>query len=139
MNRIGSSAMVATLQKINPQIVDQYSKFADSISVILQNLAEIKSVCSRQETVGALRSMLKTLFRPLLLDGISMLGLLGEVELADKFSHIRNTFLNVLRQDPGSKVVLGDYFSITEFESLVFEYVRLITKEAQGFVDINAV
>lgn len=139
LNRIGSSAMVATLQIISPQKIDQYSKFADSISVILQNLAEIKSVCSRQETVGALRSMLNTLFRPLLLDGISMLGLLGEVELADKFSHIQNSFLNALRQDPSSKVVLGDCISITEFESLVFEYVRLISKEAQGFVDINAV
>ena len=139
LNRIGSSAMVATLQKICPKEVYLYSKFTDSISVILQNLTEIKSVCSRQETVGALRSMLNTLFRSLLLDGISMLGLLGEVELADKFSHIQNTFLTVLRQDPGSKVVLGDYISITEFESLVFEYVRLITKEAQGFVDIKTV
>lgn len=139
LNRIGSSAMVATLQKICPKEVDLYSKFTDSISVILQNLTEIKSVCSRQETVGALRSMLNTLFRSLLLDGISMLGLLGEVELADKFSYIQNAFLTVLRQDPGCKVVLGDYISITEFESLVFEYVRLITKGAQGFVDIKTV
>ena len=139
LNRIGSSAMVATLQKISPQKIDQYSKFADSISVILQNLAEIKSVCSRQETVGALRSMLNTLFRPLLLDGISMLGLLDEVELADKFSLVQNSFLNALRQDPDTKVLLGDYISIPEFESLVFEYVRLISKEAQGFVDINVV
>lgn len=139
LNRIGSSAMVATLQKISPQKIDQYSKFADSISVILQNLAEIKSVCSRRETVGALRSMLNTLFRPLLLDGISMLGLLDEVELADKFSLVQNSFLNALRQDPDTKVLLGDYISIPEFESLVFEYVRLISKEAQGFVDINVV
>lgn len=139
LDLIGSSAMVATLQIISPKEVDLYSKLTDSISVILQNLAEIKSVCSRQETVGALRSMLNTLFRPLLLDGISMLGLLGEVELANKFSHIQNSFLNALRQDPDSKVVLGDYISITEFESLVFEYVRLISKEAQDFVDINTV
>lgn len=139
LNRIGSSAMVATLQKISPKEVNLYSKITDSILVIQQNLAEIKSVCSRQETVGALRSMLNTLFRPMLLDGISMLGLLGESELADKFSHIQNSFLNALRQDPCSKVVLGDYISITEFESLVFEYIYLILKEAQGFVDINAV
>lgn len=78
LDHIGSSVMISTLKQISPKEVNLNSKLADSVSVIRRNLAEIKAVCIRRETVGALRSMLNTLFRPLLLDGITMLGLLGE-------------------------------------------------------------
>lgn len=130
LNRIDSSVMVATLKKIYPKEVNLYSKLVASVSVIQQNLAEIRSVCTRQETVGSLRSMLNTLFRPFLLDGITMLGLLGDEELANKFSHIQKSFLNALRQDSAKVVVLADHISMADLQSAVDEYVRLILKEA---------
>lgn len=130
LNRIDSSVMVATLKNISPKEINLHSKLAASVSVIQQNLAEIKLVCTRQETVGALRSMLNTLFRPFLLDGITMLGLLGETELADKFSHIQKNFLNALRQDSAKVVVLAEHISMADLQSAVDEYVRLIVKEA---------
>lgn len=130
LNRIDSSVIVATLKNINPKEINLHSKLAASVSVIQQNLAEIKLVCTRQETVGALHSMLNTLFRPFLLDGITMLGLLGEKELADKFSHIQKNFLNALQQDSAKVVVLADHISMADLQSAVDEYVRLIVKEA---------
>lgn len=130
LNRIDSSVIVATLKNISPKEINLHSKLAASVSVIQQNLAEIKLVCTRQETVGALRSMLNTLFRPFLLDGITMLGLLGEAELADKFSHIQKNFLNALLQDSAKVVILADHISMADLQSAVDEYIRLIVKEA---------
>ena len=86
-------------------------------------------MCSVPKTVGELRSMLNTLFRPFLLDGITMLGFIGETELANKFSHIQQAFLNALRQEPGTTVVLGRRLSLAALESAVDEYIVLIEKK----------
>ena len=128
LNRIGSSAMVATLIQIDPKPSDLHRYMGESIPTIQKNLAEIKDVCSVPKTVGELRSMLNTLFRPFLLDGITMLGFIGETELANKFSHIQQAFLNALRQEPGTTVVLGRRFSLAALESAVDEYIALIKK-----------
>lgn len=128
LNRIGSSAMVATLIQIDPKPGDLHRYMGESIPTVQKNLAEIKDVCSVQKTVGELRSMLNTLFRPFLLDGITMLGFIGETELANKFSHIQQTFLNALRQEPGTTVVLGRCLSLAALESAVDEYIALIEK-----------
>lgn len=114
LNRIGSFAMVATLVQINPSHSEE--------------LAEIKNVCSTPRTVGELRSMLNTLFRSFLLDGITMLGLAGETELANQFSHIQKIFLNALRQEPGTTIVPGEYLPIADLESAVDEYTVLIER-----------
>lgn len=83
---------------------------------------------STPRTVGELRSTLNTLFRPFLLDGITMLGLAGETELANQFSHIQKIFLNALRQEPGITIVLGEYLPIADLESAVDEYTVLIER-----------
>ena len=69
-----------------------------------------------------------TLFRPFLLDGITMLGLAGETELANQFSHIQKIFLNALRQESGTTIVLGEYLPIADLESAVDEYTVLIER-----------
>ena len=100
----------------------------ESIPTIQKNLAEIRDVCSTSKTVGELRSMLNTLFRPLLLDGITMLGLAGETELANQFSRIQALFLNALRQEPNTTVVLGEYLPIADLARAVDEYIVLIER-----------
>ena len=78
--------------------------------------------------MGELRSTLNTLFRPFLLDAITMLGLAGETELANQFLHIQKIFLNALRQKPGTTIVLGEYLPIADLESAVDEYAVLIER-----------
>ena len=78
--------------------------------------------------MGELRSTLNTLFRPFRLDGITMLGLAGETELANQFSHIQKIFLNALRQESGTTIVLGEYLPIADLESAVDEYTVLIER-----------
>ena len=129
VNHLESLTMVATLKQIDSKEVDLRSRLAESISVIQQNLYEIKSLCARQETVARLRSMLNTLFRPLFLDGITMLNLLGKVELANQFSHIQKGFLNAIRQDPNAIVFLGDNFAVSDLVDAVGEYTQLIAEQ----------
>ena len=128
LNRIGSFAMVATLVQIDPKPGNLHRYMDESIPTIQKNFAEIKDVCSTPKAVGELRSMLNTLFRPLLLDGITMLGLVGETELANQFSRIQALFLNALRQEPSTTVVLGEYLPVADLARAVDEYIVLIER-----------
>lgn len=124
--QISNSAMIATLDPITPKAVDLPGRIRNSVAVIRQNLSEIQDLCSREESVGQLRSRLNTLFRPLLLDGITMLNLLGEADLAQRFSGVQRTFLNVLRQEPSTVLRLGDHIPMDELVSATESYVQLI-------------
>lgn len=128
LNRIGTSAMVASLVQIDPEPSNLHRYMDESIPTLQKNLAEIRDVCSTSKTVGELRSILNTLFRPLLLDGITMLGLVGETELANRFSRIQKRFLNALRQEPSTVIILGEYLPIADLERAVDEYIVLIER-----------
>ena len=52
----------------------------------------------------------------------------GETELANQFSHIQKIFLNALRQEPSTTIVLGEYLPIADLESAVDEYTVLIER-----------
>lgn len=124
--QIKTSAMIATLEPITPKEVDMPGRIRNSVAVIRKNLSDIQCLCSKEESVGQLRSRLNTLFRPLLLDGITMLNLLEEVELAERFTSIQRNFLNALRQDAKIKIRLGDYLDISELNTATEEYIHLI-------------
>ena len=70
---------------------------------------------------GQLKSFLKILI------GVQY-ELAGETELANKFSHIQAAFLNALRQEPGTTIVLGEYLPMADLESAVDEYIVLIER-----------
>lgn len=137
LDRIGSSAEVATLEQIDPRQSDLHRYMSKSIPTIQRNLADIKAVCGSRKTVGELRSMLNTLFRPLFLDGITMLKLLGEKDLAEKLSKLQQKLLNALRQNADIKVVLKDHVSMSVLEEVANGYVKLIDKEMQVYEKIH--
>ena len=124
--QIDSSAIIATLNPVPPKAVDVSSRIRNSVAVIRQNLSEIKDLCSREESVGVLRQKLNTLFRPLLLDGITMLGLIGETELARQFTELQREFLLALKQKPEEKIALGQYLKVDLLADSAEEYIRLI-------------
>lgn len=124
--QIGSSVMIATLEPIPSQATDLSTRLSNSVPIIRQNLSEIQELCSREETVALLRSKLNTVFRPLLLDGITMLGLLGKEKLASRFTEIQRLFLNVLRQDAATIVRLADYLPVDKLTATAEEYILLI-------------
>lgn len=131
MKHIKEPIMIATLKQIPPREVDLSRKLSASISVIRQNLTEIQEVCRKKEPVGTLRSKMNTLFRPLLLDGITMLRLLEEMELADQFSAIQSRFLAALRQESTTVITLGDYVPVNELSVAAERYIQLIAKETE--------
>lgn len=126
--QISPTAMIAALNPVPAKSVDLLRRTRNSAAAIRQNLSEIKAVCSHEESVGQLRSRLNTLFRPLLLDVITMLNLIEETALAQRFTSIQHSFLNALRHNPDTRIKLGDYLNISELDDVVAEYIQLIAQ-----------
>lgn len=124
--RSGAASRVATLKKVQPEETDLAGRIRRSPDVIRRNLAEIRSLCGRAQTVAALRSELNRLFRPLLLDGITMLELLGGEELARQFSAVQSRLLGALRQNAETVVRLGDKLPVEQLETAAKTYIGLI-------------
>ena len=118
--------MIATLKVITPKAVDLQVKMRNSVAVIRQNLDEIRAICNREETVAKLRQKLNTLFRPLLLDGITMLQMIGEEKLAEKFTELQRSFLTALRQATDQKIILGEYLSVDALAAAGERYIKVI-------------
>lgn len=126
IRQLGPAAMIATLKAIPPKEADLTGRLLDSEAVIRKNLEEIRELSSMEEKAGVLRSKLNTLFRPLLLDGITMLHLIGEKDLALRFTEMQRLFLNALRQEPNTIINLGNCLPVDQLAAAAEEYIRLI-------------
>lgn len=128
---VDAEVMVATLQPIQPKEIDMREKLEKSIVVLKANLSEILLMCNTEVTIDELRSKLNTLFRPIFLDGISMLNLIGEKELSGEFAKQQSDLLGALRQDTKEDILLKDYISMDNLQASVQKYMELIKVEIE--------
>lgn len=125
-SKTDDTAMVAVLKRVSPHRRDTLPMIRASVPVIHKNLSEILALSCQTVSVRELQGKLNTLFRPLLLDGITMLGLLEETELAAAFTSVQIDFLNALRSDADTPVCLGAHLPMDDFRRSVDRYIRLI-------------
>ena len=127
--KVDSEVVIATLQQIRPTKVCIREKLEESVLVLQANVLEIVGLCKEEVSVAYLQAKLNVLFRPLFLDGITMLHLIGETELAEEWKVMQGNLLSTLRQDKNQSVKLGKYISIDELRALAQRYIELIRTE----------
>ena len=127
--KVDSEVVIATLQQIHPTKVCIREKLEESVLVLQANVLEIVGLCKEEVSVAYLQAKLNVLFRPLFLDGITMLHLIGETELAEEWKVMQGNLLSTLRQDKNQSVKLGKYISIDELQALAQRYIELIRTE----------
>ncbi len=130
--RVDAEVVAGTLKKIPPKAVSLKKVMQNSISVVQSNVSEILELSVRNESVENLRLKMNFLFRPLFLDGISMLNLIEEYELAGKFTQLQSELLQALRQDSAEYIYLKDYLSLDLLKRAADEYIFLIQKEIES-------
>lgn len=129
--KLDSTVVVATLRQIPPKSVSFTDKLKESIAVLQANLAEITELCGKEGTVAYFRSKLNILFRPLFLDGIAMLNLIGETELAQSFTSLQQELLCALRQEPEQCIFLDRYISMDKLQISAQNYMDFIKAEME--------
>ena len=108
-----------------PQLLTPYLK--DSKSVIRENCADIEAFAAEKHDPNAYFSMMNRLFRPLLLDGITMLELAGETDLAQKFTALQQQFMAFMRGT--REEALRETLSIDSLHDLTERYAHLIERQ----------
>lgn len=124
ISAVDEIAVVGELYATDTKVLDLSPLLRESISVVRENCAEIVKIASNPHNPDDYLPMMNKIFRPLLLDGISMLELAGKSELAQEFSAIQSQFLGFMR---GNRMEsMEKAISIKELLGLAEEYIKLI-------------
>ena len=129
--KIDAEVVVAILQTIKATKVCMTDKLEESLVVLQANVLEIIELCNKEVTVEYLQSKLNTLFRPLFLDGITMLNLIGETEFAEEWKVMQGNLLGAIRADKNQSIRLGEFISADKLQVLAQRYVELIRIELE--------
>ena len=125
MESVDDSCVIATLHPIMPRSVSVKNQLQTSYSILEQYRQELHRFCDEIHPIEELRSLLNPLFRALLLDGITMLMLLGEDRLAAELSCIQSALLQALRSD-APQLRLSDHLDMDVLDASIFQYQAII-------------
>ena len=85
---------------------------------------ELQEFISKEQGPQALKKSMNRLFRPLLLDGISMAKLLKEKELEECLTRLQKRFLSMVRINEAVKP--SEHLDSGEIDKAIDEFVRLV-------------
>ena len=128
-NALEDMTLVGTVEKAKISIPNKIELFNEAIITLRENLNDIYEFSSKNHMYEEYIETMNTLFRPILLDGIIMLDLIGEVNLANDFRIIQKEYLQFLKGNRASK--LCDYLSMDKLNKLVDKYIFLIEKHIE--------
>lgn len=127
LSHLSDSVVIATLREISPLAIDLKPYFQTSIAVLLRLKQDIRAFCGREQTPQAIRTAQNTLFRAILLDGITMLELLGNEEPRETLKSVQREFLAAFRENSENReLILGDRISVNSLEKAIDAYIELI-------------
>ncbi len=118
--------VVGTVEKCPETEHDRSVLFNKSIAVLRENVADIIKFCKAAHAPEEYVESMNRLFRPILLDAVTMLGIAGEGVLAEEFRGLQTEYLKFMKSDKAG--VLADYISINRLNDLTEQYIKLIEK-----------
>ena len=129
ITRLDETVAVGRLEQTEPTRTD-YRPYLDSSVRTLQSLMmEISDFCMVGQSIVALQRAKNDLFRPVLVDGVTMLELLGEdvkTEFVTMLRTVRTQFLDVIRA--GRSERLEDALDMPKLIGSIAYYEHLITE-----------
>lgn len=131
LSRVDEIVAVSNLSQIPPKTVDLFQMLAASCEAASENYREISELCDADVKVCSLVDCLNPLFRPFLLDCVTMMELIGS-ELAADFAAIRSMLLPILRQNPETGVCLRNHLPMERFADTVSSYIELIKEQMKA-------
>ncbi|MBD5162840.1 MAG: hypothetical protein HDT14_12685 [Oscillibacter sp.] len=129
LSRLDETVTVGMLKIADPVPVALRPYLEESLIALRSLEEEITAFCSREQPVAALREARGTLFRPILLDGVTMLELLMEEQIAAALRTVRAQLMAALRED--RPVIPARRLDMALLTKAMTEYAGLIEKAAE--------
>ena len=121
---IDSPVTIGCLRRTAPHSVNLHAVWEASIQVLRQNVAEIAAFASTSHAPDAYMEALNRLFRPLLLDGITMLELAGEITFSTQLRELQTALMRFMRTDRSG--ILAETLPVPVLRDLAQRYEQLI-------------
>lgn len=131
LDHVDDPVLVGYLVKADKKPVCISGLLKHSEVTLMKLFNEIQAFCSDEKTVEELRSSMNTLFRPILLDGITMLGLIGQSALGDKLRIVQGQYRRALKENKPLR--LEQYLNLGLLKEAVGEYAALIHERRGEF------
>ncbi len=128
LRRVDEKVTVAFLNKSACETIETESMVRHSISVLRSLAKEIDGFCSKERSPTEIRSSMNTLFRAILLDGITMLDLIGEAQISRKLKIVQRQFMNAVKEN--RPLQLDQCLDMALLNSAIAEYISLISIHA---------
>jgi len=130
LQRVDQTVVVGSLQKTERHPVALTEHLKHSVYTLHTLNDDIQQFSAEEKSPGELRQSMNALFRPILLDGITMLDLLGEASLSRKLRTVQAQLLTALKQTKPIKPAHSlDLPLLTE---AMTEYASLIQAQIQN-------
>lgn len=129
LSRLDETVTVGILERAEPVPIELRPYLEGSLTTLHDLGEEITAFCSQEQPAAALREARGTLFRPVLLDGATMLELLGEEQIAAALRTVRVQLMAALRED--RPVVPARRLDMALLTNAMTEYAGLIDKAAE--------
>lgn len=127
LSLVDPMTIVGTVRSTEPKHHDMAPLLRDSLSVIHENCDEIIAFAVEKHDPDSYSHVMNRLFRPLLLDGITMLELAGESTLAHQFTILQQQFMAFIRGK--REKALQETLSLDILRDITEQYARLIEQQ----------
>lgn len=130
LSRVDGTVVVGTLDRTAPESPDLSGLCETSVATLHAMKEEIITFCAFERTPRQLRQVMDPLFRPLLVDAVTMADLLGAADLRDGLKALQSQFMAAIRAD--RPVRLAEVMDLPLLIRTVGAYAQLIrSKENQ--------
>lgn len=124
LNQLDETVVVATIHTCPARTADFAPLFRHACSVLAELKEKLTEFCTEERIPEEIMGAMNTLFRPVLLDGITMLELIGQTEIASRLRMVQSEFMGVIRSE--KPVVLGDVMQMDVLMVAIDDYISII-------------
>lgn len=127
LSRLDKTVVIATLHPCPARNADIAPLLHGSCAVLMEMKEKLAAFCAIQRSTEEMMAAMNTLFRPVLLDGITMLELIGKTELASRLRMVQSEFMNAVRN--GKTVALAEVMQMDVLMQAIDDYIYLIDNQ----------
>lgn len=129
LSRLDETVTIGVLKRTEPVPVNLRPYLEQSLNTIRSLQSALIAFCSQKQSLTARQQAMEALFRPILLDGVTMLELLEEEQLASYLRTVRTQFMKTVKES--CPVILSSHLDMSLLTNAITEYAQLIAAEME--------
>lgn len=126
-HRLQETVAIGLLAPCTPKTADFNPELNNSLLVLSQYSNDLREFCEAEQSVETLQASMDRLFRPLLLDGLTMMQLIKNEKLSRLLKDLQSNYLIAIKKR--TSLVLKNEIPTEQIDHAVADYITLIKEQ----------